>query len=90
MTERPPRKPFNQQVADFTDLAVKTAVDMMKGHETFVGAEKMRERLEICNDCEEYNHPLPTQCRVCNCFMPMKTRLKRAECPKGIWGPEEV
>lgn len=41
-------------------------------------------RLGVCYACPEYNKTLKT-CTVCMCFMPLKTRVKWAKCPKGRW-----
>jgi len=48
--------------------------------------EKVRlERQEICKNCDRLNKI--QVCKVCGCFMPLKTLLKDEECPKGKWGP---
>ena len=39
--------------------------------------------LNTCNKCEHLNSF--KACKVCNCFMPLKARLKRATCPKNKW-----
>ena len=39
-------------------------------------------RIKICRQCEHYKMFICTQC---GCFMPAKTRLKGAECPKQFW-----
>ena len=41
------------------------------------------ERLAICMECEHLNDI--GQCRMCGCFMPLKTRVPRASCPDGRW-----
>ena len=38
------------------------------------------ERLKICRKCPHYNKFWKT-CKICNCFMPLKTKLRWAECP---------
>ena len=47
----------------------------------------MNERLEICKSCEHYLS-FTGQCKVCMCFMRIKTALPFAECPKGKWGKD--
>lgn len=47
----------------------------------------MNERYLICKQCKEFDNTLK-MCRVCHCFMPVKTRLPGAECPKGLWSAE--
>jgi hypothetical protein len=39
-------------------------------------------RIKICRECEHYKAFI---CSQCGCFMPLKTKLKGAECPKQKW-----
>lgn len=39
-----------------------------------------KDRLEICQECPNYSKFWKT-CRICMCFMPLKTKLRWAECP---------
>ncbi len=41
-------------------------------------------RFEICSNCE--NLTKFKVCKVCDCFMPLKTKLIRAKCPEHRWG----
>ena len=43
-----------------------------------------KKRLDICHTCPKYNKFWKT-CKVCMCFMPIKTRVKQAKCPDGRW-----
>ena len=51
------------------------------------------ERLAVCRACPELRKPgeegLVDTCRLCQCFMPMKVRVRAARCPhrKPKWGP---
>ena len=47
----------------------------------------MNDFYAICKKCEEFNNTLKV-CKVCHCFMPVKTRIPGAECPKGFWTAE--
>ena len=38
------------------------------------------ERLKICLKCPNYSKFWKT-CKICHCFMPLKTKLRWAECP---------
>ena len=38
------------------------------------------ERLKICQKCPKYSKFWKT-CKICHCFMPLKTKLRWAECP---------
>jgi len=52
-----------------------------------VPREIHKRRYAICQSCEEFR-PATKQCRVCDCFMPLKTRMNIAPCPLGKWGIE--
>ena len=45
-------------------------------------------RLNTCLSCEHLNS-LTKQCKLCLCYMPLKTTLAIAECPLAKWGKEE-
>tara|TARA_R100000805_G_C3582237_1_gene85784 strand:+ start:313 stop:708 length:396 start_codon:yes stop_codon:yes gene_type:complete len=42
------------------------------------------ERIAICKACEYY-FSLTGSCKVCGCFMKVKSRLAPMGCPKGYW-----
>ena len=39
------------------------------------------ERYKICKECPNLDKRWKI-CKVCNCFMPLKTKLRWAECPE--------
>ena len=39
------------------------------------------ERYKICKECPNLDKRWKV-CRVCNCFMPLKTKIRWAECPE--------
>lgn len=43
-----------------------------------------KERMSICETCEHYKTQT-SQCGVCGCFMPIKTRSLNTKCPKNLW-----
>jgi hypothetical protein len=43
-----------------------------------------KSRYEICKECNDLSVLLT--CKHCNCFMPIKTKLKWEKCPIGKWG----
>lgn len=48
--------------------------------------EKIREeRLAICTSCEKFRTKTRT-CKVCGCFMDIKTWMPRQKCPMNKWG----
>jgi hypothetical protein len=45
-------------------------------------------RLELCNSCDQLNK-ITNQCKMCLCYMPVKTMLAQSECPLNKWGKEK-
>jgi hypothetical protein len=45
-----------------------------------------KERFNICKGCDHFVK-LTKQCIKCGCFMAAKTKLPKAACPVGKWGP---
>lgn len=43
-----------------------------------------RERLSICQSCEEFQSAYRT-CRQCGCYMPAKATFAITACPIGKW-----
>lgn len=48
-------------------------------------ANTPKERFLICQDCDHLFKPTNT-CKKCGCFMNVKVKLRKAECPIGLWG----
>lgn len=44
--------------------------------------EYQKDRIKICEGCEHYDHG---RCKLCSCFMPLKTRVRNMNCPIGKW-----
>ncbi|AGS80755.1 hypothetical protein LEP1GSC050_0015 [Leptospira phage vB_LbrZ_5399-LE1] len=44
-------------------------------------------RLKECLLCEHLKESIKyaEQCRVCNCFVRLKTKIQSQSCPKGKW-----
>jgi len=42
------------------------------------------QRLQVCKQCPKYIK-ITTQCGVCKCIMPAKTKIAMATCPEGKW-----
>ena len=61
----------------------------------FVKGSIRRHRLDICSSCEHYVSETKScgtlgvdalkDTKTCGCFMPVKAKLKMAECPYGKW-----
>jgi len=43
-----------------------------------------QQRYNICKLCDNLRSITKT-CKICNCFMPLKTKLLSSECPIGKW-----
>jgi hypothetical protein len=46
--------------------------------------ELIEHRLNICNGCVKLDKRL-MKCRMCGCFMQLKSTLLQASCPLGKW-----
>jgi len=72
---------------------VETMTDVARFRDLFdptvprVNRSVRRERLNLCEGCDNYSKTLRT-CGVCGCVMPLKTTLAHAECPIGLWKAE--
>jgi len=49
-----------------------------------VPQEIYKERISICKSCDYY-FKLTGSCKVCGCFMRIKSRIATQSCPKGYW-----
>ena len=59
-----------------------------RGH-WFVEKQNAQERYEECKKCEKFISA-STQCRVCLCFMPIKSKLNMTQCPLGKWDDIDI
>jgi hypothetical protein len=48
-----------------------------------IPVEDFKERMNICRSCDKLN--IINFCTECNCFMPLKTRIRIAQCPMDKW-----
>jgi hypothetical protein len=53
------------------------------GKNGFVEDKVQKERWAHCKDCTFLSYY--NQCKKCGCFMNLKTKVKSAKCPIGIW-----
>jgi len=42
-----------------------------------------KKRMELCRSCD--NLTMLNLCSLCGCFMPIKTRIRKAACPASKW-----
>ncbi len=63
----------------------KIASDILRGKLPRAASEDLaKERLKVCDECE-YFARLARQCKLCGCFMDLKSKLLEAECPTQKW-----
>jgi hypothetical protein len=58
--------------------------DLVTGNLKKASPEIASNRMAICNKCEAYDSQLKL-CTACGCFMTIKTKLEKAECPMEKW-----
>ena len=59
-------------------------LDLFNPNQPRSDEDLMKERLDICNQCE-FLRKGSQRCKLCGCFMTLKTTLKQAKCPIGKW-----
>jgi hypothetical protein len=59
-------------------------LDFFRRSTEYCADDEARERYVICINCPEIIKAT-NQCKQCGCFMNLKVKLKRAECPLGKW-----
>jgi hypothetical protein len=58
--------------------------DLINPESEYTDNETAEKRFSICQSCPELLK-LTKQCKKCGCFMAVKTKLLKAECPIGKW-----
>lgn len=67
-----------------SELEEEITIQRNKQEQETLNMPGARERYIICQSCEKFL-PALKACKVCYCFMPLKTRLQDQKCPKGYW-----
>ena len=80
--EGPPPGYNRKTIAENIRGVAKTTTQLIKGGS--VTAEQEYQRMRICKSCELFDVP-SKKCWACGCYMPMKAKVKLAQCPKGKW-----
>lgn len=63
----------------------KIAIGILKGQLPAAAKDDLaKERMKLCTQCE-YFTKLSRQCKLCGCFLDMKTKLLDADCPIEKW-----
>lgn len=60
------------------------AKDLISGKIVLSEDELKNERMKVCEACDHFKRGLK-QCDLCGCFMELKTKFIKAECPIGKW-----
>ena len=58
--------------------------DMLNPETEYVEESLANNRFSICQSCPELVK-LTKQCKKCGCFMALKTKIAKAECPLHKW-----
>jgi hypothetical protein len=61
-----------------------TPLDLLNPKTEKAAQELAATRLDICKSCDQYLN-MTHQCKVCGCFMELKTKIKISKCPLGKW-----
>lgn len=48
-----------------------------------IDKETRKKRIKVCESCDQFTKC--KFCKSCGCYMPLKTYLKSATCPKNKW-----
>jgi len=52
--------------------------------ELLASKQLSKKRYDICKSCDKFRNFTKT-CKICNCIMPLKTKLLKSDCPLGKW-----
>lgn len=75
------------KVKQKTEEMAKSQLDFFK--QLKVSPEIQKERMDTCLACEKLYKPTST-CKVCGCFMQVKTWLPEVKCPIDKWPAVKV
>jgi len=75
---------FWTQMQNFQEFLKDVGQGVKEGNTVLVTEEKRLQREEICNQCALYNKEAK-RCRECGCFMEIKWKFTKSECPINMW-----
>jgi hypothetical protein len=78
---------LKKRMQEMSDAAQKAAAEALPGQWT-VSEDVQKRRWEICSSCVHLYQPT-RNCRLCGCFMQVKTALASAKCPINKWTVEK-
>ena len=61
-----------------------TPLDILNPNTKMVESFISSQRFSICSNCE-FLTKITNQCKKCGCFMHLKTKIEKAQCPVGKW-----
>lgn len=70
-----------------SDKLTSTQFDLLQ--KIRVAPEIQKERMDICLSCDKLYRPT-SSCKVCGCFMQLKTWMPDQKCPIDKWGTHEA
>lgn len=62
----------------------RVAKDIIDGKSVISDTELQTERIKMCEACEHFTPGL-RQCKICHCFLDLKTKIVASECPINKW-----
>jgi hypothetical protein len=75
---------FWKQINNFKKFASEVGQTTVKGGTIICSEETIQKRLEICNDCSQFNKE-SKRCYLCGCFMEQKIKFTASTCPASKW-----
>jgi len=75
---------FWQQMQNFQEFLKDVGQGVKEGNSLLVSEEKRQLREDLCNECSQFNK-VTKRCKQCGCFMEMKWRFTKSECPIMLW-----
>ncbi len=73
-----------KEIIENNKKSAVSPMDIVNPKTEWVDEEVSNRRFAICQACPELIK-LSKQCKKCGCFMAIKTKLEKAECPIGKW-----
>lgn len=75
---------FWSQMQNFQEFLKDVGQGVKEGNAILVSPEKRQQREDLCNECTFYNKEAK-RCRECGCFMEVKWKFTKSECPINMW-----
>lgn len=75
---------FSKMAKRISDKINDKASQALENLKFKTSAEVQKERFDICLSCDKLYFPTKT-CRVCGCFMNLKTWMPEQSCPLKKW-----